>query len=74
MSLISGGTQVKRVAVASVVSGTTDSLRPCHFCKILTPRVIAFKHPPTAEVCEVLWACDYCVEAIRKMDFHPIGV
>lgn len=70
---ISGGTPVKRVACAVIASGTTDSPRLCHFCRIMTPRVIAFKAPPTQEIANLLWACDYCVQAIRDMEFNPIG-
>lgn len=71
---IDGGTPVKRIAVAAIASGIADSPRPCHFCKVFTVRVIAWKTPPTAPMFAMLWACDYCVEAIRTMEFRPVGL
>lgn len=71
MSDITGGTPVKRIPVAIIASGTTDRQTACNFCRSLTYRVIASKAPVTAPVADLLWCCDYCLEAIRTMEFKP---
>lgn len=72
--IIGGAVPVKRIAIALFASGITDRQSPCRFCKAFTTKVIAFKAPVTAPIADLLWCCDYCLEAIQKMHHTHDGL
>jgi hypothetical protein len=57
----------------TLARASSDSFRECRFCKCTTSRVLTFKKhgDPTWDI---LWACDYCLQGIKDLEWQNIGL